>query len=771
MKHARVKIGISTYNDRGFLPILLQSIRWYTFLNEALDIVVCDDGSTPEFKKKTQETCDEFDAFYIEHETNQGIPTTWNHLSMSLNNDAEIIVLLNNDLLMPPNWLYPIVHFLDANESNVNVGSVFWNPVNQVPMEAMRAFLPNLCHTSYYSEDTATGKSRDFLSEHIMKLHTGEGQGLGRVMCPCGACFAFRRQVFDEVGPFDERLTSFHEESLPGDRYVVYKDTSDCIHVNTLDELFSKYQDKITKRNGKEYVFNPGIFALSANAKTDSKSTASHCLTEKELFARLRKADGETLSDKAKLCADRAARKLDAAHANVGVWDNVEYLVRHTTEKALVRSKNKFGETVTTPDHSLIVFDKGKLVEAKPQQLNGRSLERVNEFPITPEQTVVDLFQYVHSFKGIQCDDNWIWYAPKRAASPHKILRYVQADTPEMDALCLLVGGYVSEGSMQQYNKDGCRQVHVWCGNDIHQRDVYARAFELLFNVTPTLTCSKKTPYADVHAVVSGIRVITYLFEGMCNIGCKGKRLPNFTFTLPELHKVQVLNALISGDGFRPKEVGYYYRTQAALDDYFLYTTQSRGLVADLSVLLAQLGIRYTIGYREAVNAYWIRSAIKFYGPRGSEVAVTEAEPAGQTKYVYDLGTKSTHRFVDAHGLILVHNSDWGTRCAFFKKAAFGFSYPRPYHGVGQTFAANPELTASWRMKASRALYRQIWNVPEYVADNKYFDYVNEQLMPQIPKTLLKFLRPDYSLAPEKLKSKSGAECVVPQLVEVEGEF
>lgn len=213
---ARIKVGIATYNDRGFLEILLESINWYTFMDEPVDVVVCDDGSAPDFKRATRELCERFGAIYIEHEQNQGIPATWNHLALSLDNAAEIVVLLNNDLMMPPNWLRTAVHFLDANKDCPHVGSVFWNPVNQVPMEAMRAWLPNLNHTEYVTRDTLTGKERDFTQTSPMGSRTGAGQGLGRVMCPCGCCFAFRRDVFMEVGAFREELVSFHEESWWG---------------------------------------------------------------------------------------------------------------------------------------------------------------------------------------------------------------------------------------------------------------------------------------------------------------------------------------------------------------------------------------------------------------------------------------------------------------------------------------------------------------------------------------------------------------------------
>jgi len=213
-RHARIKIGISTYNDYEYLDMLLQSIRWYTYLDERYDVVVCDDGSTEDMRARVQGVCNKYGAIYIEHAENKGIPTTWNHLVTSLDDAAEIIVILNNDLLVVPHWLRVAVYFLDANKGSPHVGSCFWNPINNVPKDMMKAILSTLGTTTYYTKETVTGREPlAFGSGHSTEVLVGKNQGLGRVMCPCGPCFAVRREVFEQVNMFDERFTSFHEES------------------------------------------------------------------------------------------------------------------------------------------------------------------------------------------------------------------------------------------------------------------------------------------------------------------------------------------------------------------------------------------------------------------------------------------------------------------------------------------------------------------------------------------------------------------------------
>lgn len=276
----RIKIGVSTYKDTEHLELLLQSIDWYTVMpRENFDIVVCDDGSpivfkcdncgeeTPtrgdkpnfcprcartEFTKRKwsdeiRAVCDKFGAIYIQNvdaegnPKNQGIPSTWNHLALSLGGEAEIVILLNNDILVVPNWLEIAVHFLDANKDNPHVGSMFWNPFNRFNKDMMRAVLPHLGTTLFASLDQVTGSDDWFALAHeknpkVVESRQGDGQGLGRVMCPCGCCFGFRMEVFRKVeayrkkfyqdtymvnpdtitGAFDPRMTSFFEESMFG---------------------------------------------------------------------------------------------------------------------------------------------------------------------------------------------------------------------------------------------------------------------------------------------------------------------------------------------------------------------------------------------------------------------------------------------------------------------------------------------------------------------------------------------------------------------------
>jgi len=788
-----ILVGISNYNDDGHLEILLQSIDWYTYRSrDEFDLVVCDDGSRPEMLEKTRELCARYGVVLLENGENQGIPATWNHLTLALGADSEIVILLNNDLLMPPNWLKVMVHFLTANKDNRQLGSAYWNPYNQFGKEMMRAILPRLGHVIYKSLDAMTGKDAWFdraidCSPTVVETIQGKGQGLGRVMCPCGCCFGFRRDAYDLVQQFnqtkygipmgfDERIKSFHEECLEKSRRVVYKTSDGDIHVDTVEELFTRYVDTLIIKGDKEYVFPPdGTYALSGEVSTDEEVLAQHLLTDKQ---RSSLCATHPLDGPGQSALRVTAEKMSdpTAHVNVGVWDRLQCVARKKTNKALVHSRNKFGATTTTTDHSLIVYDQGALVECKPRDLAGRSLERVFEFPATAEIDRVDLVAYVSDAYGkVEFDDDFMWLGSNPDV---RFLRTIECETPEMDALCSVLGAYVSEGHIQRkprWGNGACTFIH---NADLGWVERVAQAVRLLFSGPVHVRAVKANDekYKTIYNATTGYGIANAVMLGLCGRLSENVRLPNFVFRLSDEHKRHILDELLHGDGFRPKKKDYYFRSERAIAEYFLFASTSRGLIADLSVLLCQLGIRYTIGTRDHkhVNqrrSYWIRSAVKFYGPRGNETTVSEEVPAESGEYVYDLSTETTHRFVDAEGLILVHNSMFGTILAVLGRASWGLPYPRPYHAHGYTFGHNPELEAGTRMHLSRRLYRRLWEVPDSVPGDKYFDYINEKLMPLIPETTLKFLTPDYDQPPDTFTNVGGEIVFLPKLIETEGTY
>lgn len=237
---SRVLVGIPSYNDREYIHMVLQSIRWYTDLDEPYDVVVCDDGSRPDVVADIEKICQHFGVYFIKHEKNEGIPATWNHLGMALGGQSEIIVWLNDDILVVPQWLRCVTYFLDANKDVPTLGTVSLQPRHvprHVAKDWFRLMLPDLGHTVFRFDGLLDGREscHEAINAHdpllrgkVLDVRDGEGQGLGRVMCPCGCSFAMLRREF-ETQPFDENIMSFHEESDKGTQLASIGRASYCL--------------------------------------------------------------------------------------------------------------------------------------------------------------------------------------------------------------------------------------------------------------------------------------------------------------------------------------------------------------------------------------------------------------------------------------------------------------------------------------------------------------------------------------------------------------
>jgi hypothetical protein len=169
-------------------------------------IVVVDDGSprVAETRGIVSKWKSTLPIVYVEHGTNKGIPSAWNTCSRAV--DATYVTLLNDDVIVSGakgGWLAPVIHPLRTGPNVGGVG-VNWHaflPEDVPQLLASRASDLEVVPREPVSKQPNPGR-RDL-----------EGCNPGRVMCPTGQLFAFRRSDFDRLNGFDERFTSFYEES------------------------------------------------------------------------------------------------------------------------------------------------------------------------------------------------------------------------------------------------------------------------------------------------------------------------------------------------------------------------------------------------------------------------------------------------------------------------------------------------------------------------------------------------------------------------------
>jgi len=206
-----VLVGVLTYNDHDLTSKVLESIRRHTTYDGDYRVVVLDDGSLEEFKLGLRHVCAKYEVHLLEHMENRGIPISWNHLALCEHyGRPRLVVLLNNDIIVRPQWLEVMTYFLDNNEGNCASASWgFWRPTGeQVP------YVLDHAADKYLGIYDRLETTREM--ENDPELYTNARPG--RIMCPAGCCFGFSRAAFEKIGSFDEKIKSFHEESDFGTR-------------------------------------------------------------------------------------------------------------------------------------------------------------------------------------------------------------------------------------------------------------------------------------------------------------------------------------------------------------------------------------------------------------------------------------------------------------------------------------------------------------------------------------------------------------------------
>jgi GT2 family glycosyltransferase len=200
-------VGIPTYNGWRRVEALLTNLRQRTNSEIPHVIVVCDDSGREDHRRRVREICGRFSAEYIEHPKNKGVPAAWNTLVRS-RPECPYAILLNDDVLMDDAWLGPVAYALKNNDKvasfSMNCHFITESDVPAIVSNRKAKAVP----LNVYWRD-----GRLVRNERHLSMPTPNDGPPGRVMCPAGCAFGFRRRIYDMVGGFDERYFAFYEET------------------------------------------------------------------------------------------------------------------------------------------------------------------------------------------------------------------------------------------------------------------------------------------------------------------------------------------------------------------------------------------------------------------------------------------------------------------------------------------------------------------------------------------------------------------------------
>jgi len=163
-----VGIVIPVFNQVHFTKICLVSLL--STIPSDTEVVVIDNGSsdgTADYLAK----CSHIKV--ISNSENRGCAAAWNQGIKAVH--AERIVILNNDVILSPDWLYGLLNF--AREKGVDIAS-----------PAFRE--------GEYNYDI-----EEYSRDYVRRMRT-----IARIGTAQGICFMVHRHVFDRIGLFDENF-------------------------------------------------------------------------------------------------------------------------------------------------------------------------------------------------------------------------------------------------------------------------------------------------------------------------------------------------------------------------------------------------------------------------------------------------------------------------------------------------------------------------------------------------------------------------------------
>lgn len=175
-------IIIPSFNERQLLLDCIYSIREHTRI--PYEIIVVDNASTD----GTLDDLVREQIPFVSFSENRGFPAACN-AGMKLARGSSIL-LLNNDVLLTPNWLD---HMLTCLYHRHDIGIVG-------PM------------TNYASGVQQMKEPYTNMSDMILKFNVGNKGKYTEVKRLIGFCFLFKREVMDKIGYLDEQFSPGHYE-------------------------------------------------------------------------------------------------------------------------------------------------------------------------------------------------------------------------------------------------------------------------------------------------------------------------------------------------------------------------------------------------------------------------------------------------------------------------------------------------------------------------------------------------------------------------------
>ncbi len=446
-----------------------------------------------------------------------------------------------------------------------------------------------------------------------------------------------------------EGYTVLYSDSLPHNRYVFVKDKTGNITLRKIGELYTS--------------FEPGMqtlgFTNDANVKfMPLRRVIRHSLSKSSKLLKFTTKYGTTVvtdkhsvytyQDGLKLVAAKSLRRGDALISLTGPTT----VVRHKEGGIIDLLDLDWGdyrpELRLYADNTLFPANPGKCPYCAKRYAS------LATHVSAQHQTRKTTFSKTSPF-------GWIG---TRNAKGGRIPRHWTLDRD----LAWLIGFYCAEGSVSDVKTKTGRKMLLSFGGQDKQlitkvKQILDRKLgaDLQIIKNHDARINKDTYYYRAQR----IPLVPLFASGFdAGKGSEFKRVPRFIFTAEESIRKAFVQGYLDGDG--AQGIASRYRTK-----FIRFSTKSKELAVGLQFLLKGLPFEKNAfgktmkhvawSYRKdkpKINTLRLQSARNNSHENFCLAEITSVERAPHEKYVYDLEVQGCHNFVDAEGMILVHNTD-----------------------------------------------------------------------------------------------------------------
>jgi len=353
-----------------------------------------------------------------------------------------------------------------------------------------------------------------------------------------------------------------------------------------------------------------------------------------------------------------------------GEWHKVNFISRHYYKGKIIKLREPKGKTIVTPNHSVYNFD-GKLSKPKDvsslytlRNLKNKKNKEISielNFPLENNYYVRNPLQFkTLNNKGEEVFRNHYYH--------EKLSKYFKEE--KLKCLLKFLATYISEGSAYSTNRKSRNSTYKRYMITIWQKDK-----EWLESIQKDISFFFKGKKGWIsknyknNKLYWSLNYDSKLLYSLCMKYCgskDNKHLPSFLFELSEEYQKEFLEKYIEGDGSKYPS---HFKISSKVDE----------IICGFSLLLSQMDIDFSIDKRGKDRVKTIRSVRIHHKNKLTK------EEFFHEGYVYDINVEKYHEFVDAEGLVLVHNTGKTYLLAclcLWSATALSHHLKRPYNTI-----------------------------------------------------------------------------------------